>query len=369
MTWRVLPCLAVACFAALAASQTKEESVQKALDDYIAANKVVGASVSIITADGAVFATGSGFQDRENKVAATGETVYRLGSISKPITAVAALQLVEQNRLSLFSNVTMSAPEWPDKGVNLTLRHLLTHTGGVRHYTPTKRDMFFEPYTVARSLDVFKDDDLLFKPGERVSYSTHAFSLVARMVEVASGKGFAAYLYDQVSLPAGATTLSIEDRSIPKDARTQLYGLIANGSQPSRELFIENITWKSGGGGMESSAPDLARFGHALVTGKLLSAQLTDFMLQRQTVDGLDTGRTLGWALDPAGNPEHGGAQQGCRTFMKIDRETKTVYVVMTNTGGSHPIGQLLASVIDAWKGPGYAPTPPSVLGEDEGPM
>lgn len=369
MAWRVLPCLAVVSLAALSAPQTKEEAVQKALSDYIAANKVVGASAAVVAADGTVFAVGAGFQDRENKVAATGDTVYRLGSISKPITAVAALQLVEQNRLSLFSNVTMSAPEWPDKGVNLTLRHLLTHTGGVRHYTPTKRDMFFEPYTVARSLDVFKDDDLLFNPGERVSYSTHAFSLVARMVEVASGKGFAAYLYDQVSTPAGALTLAIEDRSVPKEARSQLYGLITNGAEPSREIFIENITWKSGGGGMESSAADLARFGHALAMGKLISGQLTDFMLQRQTVDGLDTGRTLGWALDSAGNPEHGGAQQGCRTFMKIDRATKTVYVVMTNTGGNHPIGQLLAGVIDAWKGPGHTPTPPSELGEDEGPM
>jgi CubicO group peptidase (beta-lactamase class C family) len=364
MSKRTWPVFALLLLPGALAAQNREDAVKKVVEDYVAQHKVVGASVAVLLEDGTLFAMGAGFQDREGQKPATGDTVYRLGSISKPVTAVAALQLVEQNRLSLFADARMSAPEWPDKGSLLTLRHLLTHTGGVRHYLPTKRDVYFEPYSVARSLDVFKDDELLFKPGEKVSYSTHAFSLVARMVEFGSAKGFAAYVADHVSAPAGATTLAVEDRSVPKDARTQLYDKIGDG-EPSRALFVENITWKSGGGGMESSAPDLARFGMALLTNKLLSSQLTDFMLQRQTVDGLDTGRALGWALDAAGNPEHGGAQQGCRTFMKLDRATKTVFVVMTNTGGNHPIGQLLSGVVNAWKGPFAPQSPPSRL-EDE---
>jgi CubicO group peptidase (beta-lactamase class C family) len=100
---------------------------------------------------------------------------------------------------------------------------------------------------------------------------------------------------------------------------------------------------------MESSAPDLARFGLAAMTGKLLGKQLTDFMFQKQTVDGLATERGLAWSFGPHGQPEHGGAQQGCRTLMVLDREHGTVYVVMTNTGGNHPIGQLMAAVMTAW--------------------
>ncbi len=330
-------------------AQTQQAAVKKVLDDYVAANRVVGASVAVLKDDGVLFAAGAGFQDREQKLAAGPETVYRLGSISKPVTAVAAMQMVEAGKISLFSYVGVHVPEWPDKKAHITLRHLLTHTSGIRHYIATKRDVYFEPFTVTRSLDVFKGDDLLFKPGERVSYSTHAFSLVARMVETASGEEFAAYVSKRVAGPADAPSLSLEDRSKPNANRSQLYDWVGNGD-PMRAVFIENISWKSGGGGMESSAPDLARFGRAVLTNKLLASQTTDFMFQKQVVDGLDTGRGIGWDLDSAGNPEHGGAQQGCRALMKIDKATRTVFVVMTNTGGSHPIGQLLQGVITAWK-------------------
>ncbi len=341
--------LFAALLSAVTWAQTKEEAIKQSLDDYVAANKVVGASVAVLKDDGTLYATGAGFQDREEKSAATADTVYRLGSISKPVTAIAALQLVEAGKLSLFSNVRAHVPDWPDIHADLSLRHLLTHTSGIRHYIATKRDVYFEQFTVTKSLDVFKDDALLFKPGARVSYSTHAFSLVARMIETASGEEFAAYVAKHVSAPAHSPTLQLEDRSKQNANRSQLYTQIANGD-PSRAIFVENISWKSGGGGMEASAPDLAKFGMAALTTRLLNSHTTDFMFQKQIVDGLDTERGLGWDLDARGNPEHGGSQQGCRALMKIDKATRTVFVVMTNTGGSHPIGQLLQSVITAWK-------------------
>ena len=329
--------------------QSREAAVQAALDAYVAKNRVVGASVAILERDGTLFATGSGFQDREANSRATGNTVYRLASISKPVTTVAALQLVEQNKLSLFADVRKAVPEWPDKGVAITLRHLLTHSSGIRHYVPSNLDRYFERFTVARSLDVFKADPLLFAPGTKTSYSTHAFSLVACMVEKGSGQAFSAYIRDHVSLPSGAKTLALEDRSKPLAARTKLYSQAPIG-QSTLEKREEDLSWKSGGGGMESSAADLARFGMAALEGKLLGKQLTDFMFQNQIVDGLNTARGLGWSL-PGGNPAHSGAQQGCLTLLATDRKAGRVWVVMTNTGGRHPIAELAASVAAAWKG------------------
>lgn len=341
----VLLLLLVPC---LLHAQSREDAVHKTLVDYIEANKVVGASVAILKSDGTAFQAAAGYQDREAKIAATANTIYRLGSISKPVTTVAALQLVQEGKLGLFANVATIVQDWPTKEAGITLRHLLTHTSGIRHYRATKPDVYFERFTVARSLDVFKNDPLLFQPGERVSYSTHAFSLVARMVEVASGQEFVSVIKSRVSDPSGATTLALENRSTLSKDRSKLYSL-RTGADSVLESREEDISWKSGGGGMESSAPDLAKFGLAAMNGKLLDAQMTEFMFQRQTVGTLDTGRGLGWVIGPGGQPEHSGAQQGCRTYIVLDREFGTVFVVMTNTGGNHPIAQLMASVVTAW--------------------
>ncbi len=340
--------LLIAALPALALAQTKEDAVLKALNDYVAANKVVGASLAIHKTNGSTFHAAAGFQDRERSIGASVDTVYRLGSISKPVTALAALQLVQEGKLSLFANIAQYVPEWTNKEAGITLRHLLTHTSGVRHYVATKRDTYYEPFTVAKSLDVFKDDPLLFQPGERVSYSTHAFSLVARMVETAGGQDFKSAIKSRISDRTNSPTLALEDRSIANAFRTRLYS-IRTGADSILETREEDISWKSGGGGMESSAPDLARFGIATMTNGLLDPQLTDFMFQSQTVAGKGTNRGLGWSFGPHGQPEHGGAQQGCRCLMVLDREHGTVYVVMTNTGGNHPIGQLMAAVINAW--------------------
>ncbi|MCB8933255.1 MAG: beta-lactamase family protein [Fimbriimonadaceae bacterium] len=341
-----------ACLAALTAAaafpQSREAAVQKALDAYVAEHHLVGASAAVLERDGTHFETGSGFQDREAKTRASARTVYRLGSISKPVTAVAAMQLVESGKLSLFAPVAALVPEWPHKEAGITLRHLLTHTSGIRHYAAGKSDVFFEPFTVKSSLDVFKDDPLLFQPGAKVSYSTHAFSLVARLVEIAGGGNFAEIVRRRVAAPAGAQSLRLEDRSKPDPARSALYELSAL-NVALRQTREENISWKSGGGGMEASAPDLARFAMAVLENRLLRPQTTDFMFQRQIIDGLDTGRGLGWALDAKGNPVHGGAQQGCRSYLAIDRKAGRVVAVMTNTGGNHPIHELAQAVASAW--------------------
>lgn len=332
---------------AAAFAQTRTEAVAQAINDYVAQHKIVGASVAIVK-EMETHSFGAGLADREKGVGVNRDTLFRLGSISKPVTAVAALQLVQEGKLSLFANVARNAPEWPKADAPITLRHLLTHSSGIRHYVVSKRDVFYDRMTVAQSLDVFKDDPLLFQPGERVSYSTHAFSLVARMVETASGTDFASYVRINIASRAGATSLALEDRSQPNANRSKLYSLRAN-ADTVLETVEEDISWKSGGGGMEASALDLARFGLAAMTAKLLDKHLTDFMFQPQTVGGLETKKGLGWDYSPFGEPEHGGAQQGCRCLMVLDRQNGTVYVVMTNTGGSHPIGQLMTSVINSW--------------------
>lgn len=340
------------CFvicASHAFAQTKQEAIQKTLHEFITSNNIVGASVAIIDQSGELSSVAAGYADKQKLLPTSATTVYRLGSISKPVTSVAALQLVEKEALSLDNDIRVVVSDWPDKSGVITLRHLLTHTSGIRHYVLSKRDVFYKRFTVTESLGVFKDDTLLFKPGARVSYSTHAFSLVARMVEIASKQEFGKYIENHISLVAGANSLRLEDRSKSDSNRSLLYNHNAKG-QSVLALQAEDISWKSGGGGMESSAEDLAKFGYAVLSSRLLSKSTTEQMLSKQSIAGLDTFRGLGWAIGEFG-PEHGGAQQGCRSLLVLDIKSQSIFVVMTNTGGDYGLNEVLSEIRRIWIG------------------
>lgn len=323
--------------------------VREAFEKHMADNGVVGGSVAIVKDGKVLFADGFGWQDRDAKIEATGETVYRLASISKPVTTIAAMQLVESGKMSLFAHAQRYAPAFPNKEYTITLRHLLTHTSGIRHYAPLRRDNSSTRIDkTSDAIKKFADDDLLFEPGTTNHYSTHAFTLVALMIEGASGVTFEEYLTKNVFERANLDSLRLEKREIENKHRSELYVKDREGvgQLPDR---VEDNSWKYAGGGMESSPIDLARFGDAVLHSKLLKKETVDFMWSSQSFGEFDSGRGLGWGLTAEGNPVHVGWQQGSRTYLYVDRKTRLVYCVMTNTGG-HDVGALMNAVIEAWE-------------------
>lgn len=110
--------------------------------------------------------------DLENFIPAKSSTVYRLGSISKLITAVAALQLVERKKLELDAPVQKYCPSFPKKSWPITPRQLLSHLAGIRHYRADEINSTRQYNSLVEGLDIFKNDSLLFEPGTRYSYTT-----------------------------------------------------------------------------------------------------------------------------------------------------------------------------------------------------
>ena len=136
-------------------------------------------SAAVVVGDRIVRSRGYGLADIENDVRATPQTVYRIASISKMITAVAVLQLVQSGQLSLSASVRDYVPELPDKGERITVRHVLAHLSGVRHYMNAEECLSTKHYgLLVDTLDVFKDDPLVVKPGERFVYSTWAYTIL-----------------------------------------------------------------------------------------------------------------------------------------------------------------------------------------------
>ncbi|MFP5288343.1 MAG: serine hydrolase domain-containing protein, partial [Thermoanaerobaculia bacterium] len=219
--------------------------------------------------------------DLDNMVPAGGSTVYNIGSVSKTLTAVAVLQLVEQGKVRLDDPIRKYVPSFPDKGSTITLRHILTHTSGIRHYRST--DFPDSPdnenrKTVAsleEAIRIFKDDPLLFKPGERHLYSSYAVNLLQGVIESASGLAFEEYMRKFVWSPAGMlhSAFDVPDRIVPHRARgyQKVDGRMQN-------YPYGDLTYKFASGGMIASAEDLARFGIALNRGALLERETLELM-------------------------------------------------------------------------------------------
>ena len=293
-----------------------------------------GMSVAVVVDDRIAWAEGFGMADVENDVAARANTVYRIASISKPIAATAVMQLVERGRVTLDDPVQKYVPAFPAKGEQVvTVRHLMTHTSGIRHYRDGEMESRDAYETVADALRIFKDDPLLFAPGTKYSYSTYAYNLLAGVVEAASGLSFEEYLKTHVWTPAGMTATYFDhvDALIPK--RAEQYVRAGNSWRNAPYADLSN---KWAGGGILSTAEDLARFHIALDAGKLLKpATLKDMYTPYRLVDGSESAYGLGWNIskDDRGRTwiAHSGGATGGTTYLLRDPARKVAVAILCN--------------------------------------
>ncbi len=155
-----------------------------------------------------VYEQGYGLADVENQVPATPESIYRLASISKMFTAVAAMQLVEQGKLDLAAPIQEYVPSFPQKDQGaVTAELLLKHQSGIRHYQGDEvRSVVFYS-RVGDALVIFQDDPLLFPPGEKFSYTTYGYNLLGTAIEGASGEDYVAYVTKHILEPCGIETM------------------------------------------------------------------------------------------------------------------------------------------------------------------
>jgi len=240
-----------------------------------------GIAVAVSLKGRLAVSTGVGFADLANLVPANGSTVFNIGSISKVQTAVAVMQLVEQGKVSLDDVIQKYVPAFPEKPEGaILIRHLMTHTSGVRHYGsndfPDSEDNeSIRPLSWEAGLAIFKDDALLFRPGQYYSYSSYAVNLLQGVVEKASGHPFEDYMIQKVWGPAGMLGTSFDRPARIVPHRAQSYRMV-DGRMAN--YFYNDLSYKFASGGMLSTAEDLCRFGAALNRGGLLKSETVALM-------------------------------------------------------------------------------------------
>ncbi len=312
----------------------------QAINDFQRETNFVGMSVAVWRNGQVEYARSFGYEDREKDIPANEKTIYRLGSISKPITAITLMKLVEGGKLNLKDDVRTWVPDWPEDKPGITLQHIMLHTSGIRHYSPIEKPVF-ENYASARlALDLFKNDKLIGGVGEKFSYSTHAWTLAGAAMESASGQSLPK-LVAEISGPD--SSLRCEDLTQPSpERRSALYRAVED-KESTLESKREDNSWKYAGGGMESSASDLAQF---------ISRYLAGDVLQPKTVSQMTTairnGRGLGWGVS-GDMIIHGGSQQGCSTYFCAFKSSRTVVVILSNTERL-PIKEIGDRVAAIWR-------------------
>ena len=281
-----------------------------------------------------VWAEGFGYADLENRVPIWPTSKFRIGSISKPLTAAALAQLYDAGRLDPDAPIQRYVPSFPEKRWPVTTRQLGGHTAGIRHY----RGMEFvirDPYpTVNQALTIFAADTLLFEPGTDYSYSSYGWNLLSAVVEGASGEDFLGYMRRHVFAPLGMhhTVADHVDSLIAQ--RVRFYERQADGTLVN--AFFVNNSYKWAGGGFLSTAEDLLRFAHAHLAGGFLSQRGLDFLFTEQTTrDGEGVGYGVGWFVqtDEAGRRRifHGGGSVGGTSLLTMDPEARLVVVGLVN--------------------------------------
>ena len=316
----------------------------------MAKQKIPGMTVAVVSERQVRWAAGFGMQDIENNVAARPATVYRLGSISKPITAVAVMQLFERGRLDLDAPVQKYCPAFPEKQWPVTTRQVLGHLAGIRHYKSDEEFNSTRFYaSVTEGLSMFKDDPLLFEPGTKYSYTTHGYSVLGCVVEGASGQKFADFVVENVFKPAAMERIRVDSVADIIPNRAQGYRITDKGVLTNSPLA--DNSYKVPGGGFVSTAEDLARFAVALQTGKLLKRETLELMYEpQQTKDGKATSYGLGWgvAKRPTGERAigHSGGQQRISTFLHMQPEQGLAVVIMSNLEGAR-LGDLAQRIGD----------------------
>lgn len=268
----------------------------------------------------------------------TQESLFRLASVSKPVSALGALVLVEQKRLELDAPLLTYLPELPPTLQPLTCRQLLTHTSGLRHYGAKGRaDAATGQVRSAReALKVFLTDPLFATPGQKYHYSTHAFTLLGAVVEALTQQPF---VETQQALlrRMGLKDIGFESLPGPPDPQRSRRRAPLYDDKNAEQQTRENLSWKWPGGGMESTASDLVTFFGRVMEGKGIPMRAWELLQQRQAPPKEpakdDPVMGLGIPLQN-GALVHSGSQQGASSYVRIVPATRTVTAVLCNTEG-----------------------------------
>ncbi len=313
----------------------------------------------LLAQDGkALYRKSYGYRDVANQIPLDDSAQFPLASISKTFTAVAVLQLMEKGKLKLDDTYRTYFPEFPYPAI--TIRQLLSHTSGLPDI-----DVLFDSlvahnpdkiYTNADVLPVLqyysKTRSLLFTPGERWSYCSVGYQLMAILVEKLSHETFASYLKIHVFIPAGMTSTYVQTSLAQAKGPNRTVNYVYNNhyemklqqvdTLQDKKEWTYNLSGQAGPGNVVSTTEDLLHYDHALYDGILLKPStlkeaFTPVKVNNGQFNQAVSGSSycLGWFIfrDTTNGTIvwHSGSAPGVVTLFARDISQKQTYIILTN--------------------------------------
>ena len=309
-----------------------------------------GVAVIVVQNGAVIYRKSQGMANLELGVPIEPDMVFSLASMTKQFTAVALLMLAEQSRLALDDPITKFLPDYPTHDYQITLKHLLTHSSGIKSYTamPEWLPLWRKDFTVQELVDFFKYQPMQFAPGKRFDYSNSGYILLGAIIEIASGLTYEKFVQDQIFEPVGM-------KHSRYDSPLRLIPCRAAGCDKGPEGYTNapylSMTQPYAAGSLASTVDDLALWDAALYTEQLLKQEtLQPAFTPHRLNDGSATEYGYGWGTAAlAGHPaaSHGGGIHGFGSYGIRLPEDHVFVAALSNNTGTHP-GQL-ALKIAAW--------------------
>lgn len=312
---------------------------------------VPGASVAVDVGGTVVWSQGFGWADLEQRVPVTPLSRFRVGSVSKTMTATGLGLLLDEGLVDLDVPVQTYVPDFPAKRWTITTRQLGGHTAGIRHYRGWEMLSDTHYATVDDGLEIFEADSLLFEPGTDYSYSSYGWNLLSAVMESASGEPFLEFMRDRVFEPLGLRhTVPDQNAAIVYD-RVSFYERNDAGELVNAPHVDNSYKWA--GGGFLSTPEDLVRFGRAHMQAGFLTAQtLETLQTSQRLANGEETNYGIGWRVgtQPDGDRtlSHSGGSIGGTTLLILVPAHDMVVAGVVNISG--PAGEIVAQVADVFE-------------------
>lgn len=321
-------------------------SIQKALDSL----KLPGLAIGVYH-QGRTWMQGFGYSNLEQGTPVIAPfSRFRIGSISKTLTAAALARLYETGKLDPDAEIHTYCPDFPDKEFPITIRQIAGHLAGIRHYQGLEFLNTKRYRSVGHGLEIFQESPLLFQPGSRYSYSSYGYNLLAAVIENITQVSYLDYMRDSIflRLEMSATVPDYHEELIP--GRVSFYN--RQGDQFINSPFVDN-SYKWAGGGFLSTVGDLLKFARAHLENTLVKpATLLYFTKTQQTNDGQETGYGMGWrtAEDKFGRHwlGHSGGSVGGTSLMCIYPDQDLIVILLTNISQAN-IGNLTAEIANVF--------------------
>ena len=350
------------------------QELDKRLESVFEQGKIPGASVALIENGEIVFAKGYGFADKAQHLPATADTPFRAGSISKGVTAIAVMTLVEQGKLSLDAPLATLVPEvhftnpWENTDP-VRLVRLIEHTTGWPDIGTRILARDEPDWSVSQGVQFASGDFVSrWKPGRFMAYNNAGPAVAAMAVEKVSGASFDDYARDAVLRPMGMATA---DFGLPADLAAKLAKSYADDGTvtPYQHIVLKPA------GSLTVSARELAQLvrfyvGRGTVDGRqILSPQSVDRIERGESNLGAKAGFANSYGLGNSLLPDkgvafrgHNGSIDSFTSVLGYNARSKSGYVLMANGGDGVDFAKPAAQLVQAYLTRGVPLDPPPAV-------